>query len=138
MEEYEIRFGKRTQDFFELSPYHFSTFTIKGKKWRTLVHYWCASYFIANDYMKEMLRNTDTPEKALIIARKYGLKSFEQCAPKEILFSIQERFNQCDGVRSVLMCTGLTPLLYEGDEYLSGNNRYGKILMKVRELYADK
>lgn len=134
----EIKFGKASQSFFELSPYYFCTFEISGKKWRTLIHYWVASYFKRNPDMVETIRNLDTPEKAIRVGQKYGLKSFSQLNPKDILYAVQERFNQCDGIRNILLCTGLVYLNYDGVGFLAENNRYGKILMKVREIYADE
>jgi predicted NAD-dependent protein-ADP-ribosyltransferase YbiA (DUF1768 family) len=132
----EIKFGKRSQNFFELSPFYFCTFEAYGKKWRTLVHFWVASYFKSNPDMMETIRNLDTPEKALRVGARYGLKSLGQVNPKDVLYAIQERFNQNDSIRNILLCTGLVYLRYDGVGYMAENNRYGKILMKVREIYA--
>ena len=132
----EIKFGMRSQMFFELSPFYFCTFEISGKKWRTLIHYWVASYFKNNMDMMETIRNLDTPERALRVGVKYGLLDFNQINPKDILFAIQERFNQNDSLRTLLLSTGSVNLVYSGKGYLAENNRYGKIIMKVREIYA--
>jgi predicted NAD-dependent protein-ADP-ribosyltransferase YbiA (DUF1768 family) len=134
---YDIKFGRASQSFFELSPFFFCTYSIGGKKWRTLIHYWTASFF-NNDEMKDIVRGLDTPERAILVGKRYGLKDFNQIDPKIILTGIQERFNQCDGVRGVLLSTGDSNLIYTVPGYLSDNNRYGKILMKVREIYASK
>lgn len=134
-EEYEIKFGMKSQGFFELSPFYFCTYSIGGRKWRTLIHYWTASFF-KNDDMKEIIRGLDTPERALLVSKRYGLKDFNQVDSKVILTGIQERFNQCDGIRGVLLSTGLSTLVYTVPGFLSENNRYGKILMKVRDIYG--
>ena len=86
--------------------------------------------------MVEMIRNLDTPEKALKVGARYGLLDFNQINPKDILFAIQERFNQNDSLRTLLLSTGSVNLVYSGKGYLAENNRYGKIIMKVREIYA--
>lgn len=134
----EIKFGRKSQIFFELSPYYFCTFTLHGKKWRTLIHFWVASFFKNNEYMRETIRNLQTPEMAINVARKHGFKDFNQINPKDILVAVQERFNQNDSLRIVLLSTGSVNLIYDGQGYLSEHNRYGKVLMKVREIYEDK
>lgn len=131
----DIRFGMASQGFFELSPFYFCTYSIGGKKWRTLIHYWVASFF-KNDEMKDIIRGLDTPERAILVGKRHGLKDFDQIDPKVILAGIQERFNQCDGLRIVLLSTGDSNLIYTVPGFLSSNNRYGKILMTVRDIYA--
>lgn len=134
----EIRFGKKSQIFFELSPYYFCTFEIGGKKWRTLIHYWVASYFKSNPYMVEMIRNLQTPEMAINVAKRNGFTDFNIIDSRYILAAIQERFNQNDNLRLILLSTGDVNLVYDGTGFLRDNNRYGRILMKVRDIYADK
>lgn len=136
MRGYDIYFGLKSQRFFELSPYYFCTYEVSKRKWRTLIHYWCASYFSNNLYLYEDLRNADTPEKAIFIAKRYGLKDFDQCDSRKILYSIQERFNQSDSLRSALLSTGESTLIYTGGGYMGEGNRYGRVLMGVREIYA--
>lgn len=133
----EVKFGKKSQMFFDLSPFYYCTFVVGGKKWRTLIHYWVASYFKPNADMVETIRNLNSPELALRVGKKYGLNSLSQIDPKDILYAIQERFNQNDMIRHNLLSTGDVYLLYDGDGFLAENNRYGKILMKLREMYND-
>ena len=132
-----IKFGKRSENFFELSPYYFCTYTVGGVKWRTLIHYWVASYF-ENSELQEVIRNLDTPEKVLYVGKRHGLSNLWQCNSKGILLPIQQRFNQCDGIRGILLATGGAQLIYSGDGFMAENNRYGRILMKLRDIYADK
>lgn len=131
-----IKFGKRSQNFFELSPFYFCTFVIDRKKWRTLIHYWVASYFKNSNEMREIIRNLDTPDRALRVGSKHGLESFSQIDSKEIIHAMQERFNQNDSLRSILLSTGLSYLEYDGPGFLADENRYGRLLMKMREIYA--
>lgn len=132
----EIKFGKRSQQFFELSPYYFCTFIVGGKKWRTLIHYWIASYF-DNEYMKETIRNLSTPQMAINVAKKNGFIDFDQVDSKYIITGIQERYNQVDDLRLILLSTGLTRLVYDSTDFLGKDNRYGRILMKIREVYNE-
>ena len=132
-----IVFGKRSQEFFELSPFYFCTFTIGGKKWRTLIHYWVASYFKNNMYLMELIRNQDTPHKAIMMGEHHGLYDMNQINPKDIIYAIQERFNQNDGIKSILLSTGYYYLKYDGTGFMANDNRYGRILMKMREIYEN-
>ena len=88
--------------------------------------------------MMEVIRNLDTPDSVIRVGRKYGLKDFSQLDSKDILYAVQERFNQNDSLRTILLSTGLTRLVYTGTGFLADNNRYGRILMKVRDIYANE
>lgn len=135
MDRIDIRV--KGQPFFELSPYYFCTFIAYGKKWRTLIHYWTAMYF-ENDFMVDYIRNQDTPYIALNVARHNGFKDFDQIDKKKLLYGIQERFNQNDVLRSILLSTGSSEIVYGvGKDYLSRNNRYGRVLMRIREVYME-
>ena len=136
MEVDVIKFGKRAEGFFELSPFYYCTFVIGGKKWRTLIHYWCASYFVKSPDLQEVIRNIDKAERALFVARKYGMTDFDCCNSKRILLAIQERFNQSDGIKGILLSTGKAHLVYSIDGFLGKDNRYGRILMALRDIYA--
>lgn len=131
-----IKFGKRSQSFFELSPFYFCTFVIGKKKWRTPIHYWVATYFKSSEDMMEIVRNMDTPDRALRVGAKYGLNSFSQIDSREIIYAMQERFNQNDNLRGILLSTGLSYLEYDGPGFLADQNRYGRLLMKMRDIYA--
>ena len=133
----EITIGYKGQPFYELSPYAFCTFKARGKKYRTLIHFWLSTFF-KDEFMQDWIRNQDTPYIALNCARKKGFKDFSQIEPKWLIYGIQEKFNQNDNIRMVLLSTGSVNLKYAGSEgYLSENNRYGRILMRVREMYQE-
>lgn len=138
MMEYDsIIIGTREQPFYELSPYYFCTFKAYGKKWRTLIHYWTAMYF-DNEVMIDYIRNQETPHIAMNVARHNGFRDFNQIDKKKFLYGIQERFNQNDTLRSILLSTGSTNIIYgSGGSFLSENNRYGRILMRIREVYQE-
>lgn len=137
---YTIDFGSKSLNFFELSPYYFSTFQVGGKKYRTLIHYWYATYFKDDEGIAEMIRNLDTPNKVILVGNRCGLGSLKQLDSKELLYGIQARLTQNKKVKDALMCTGNAYLNYIGSKgylgYLSEDNRYGKLLMKVRDIYS--
>lgn len=134
---YTIRFGPRSMDFFELSPYYYCTFQIGNRKYRTLIHYWYSSYFKDDIQMMDTIRNLDTPEKVMLICKRYGLNSLEQIEPKVIIAGIQARIEQNPGIKDVLLCTGNSYLNYMDDKsYLGQENRYGRLLMKIRDIYS--
>ena len=133
----EIVIGYKNQPFYELAPTAFCTFSASGKKWRTLIHYWTAMFF-KDDFMQDWIRNQDTPQMAMSCASKKGFIDFHQIEPSLILYGLQEKFNQNDNVRLVLLSTGSITIRYAGSKgFLSENNRYGRLLMRVREIYQD-
>lgn len=135
--EDEIEFGLRGEPFFELSPYYYCTFTAYGKKWRTLIHFWCSMYF-KDDYTREYIRNQGTPQVAYNCAKAKGFKDFNSIDVETFIYGLQERFNQNDQLRMVLLSTGSANLKFQGSKgYLSENNRYGKLLMRIREMYQE-
>ena len=88
--------------------------------------------------MQDWIRNQDTYQMAINCARKKGFKDFNQIDSKYIIYGIQDRFNQNDQLRSILLSTGSVTLIYGGAKnFLSENNRYGRMLMRVRELYQE-
>lgn len=132
-----IIIGYKNTPFYELSPTYYSTFIASGKKWRTLVHFWVANYF-SDEFMKDWVRNQDTYQMAINCARSKGFKDFNQIDSKYLIYGIQERFNQNDQLRNILLSTGSVQIVYGGAKnYLSENNRYGRMLMRIRELYQE-
>lgn len=133
-----IQIGIKGQPFFELSPYYYCTFSAYGRKWRTLIHYWLAMYFDDREFMTDYIRNQETPYIAMNVAKHNGFKDFNQIDKKKFLYGIQERFNQNDTLRTILLSTGSEVLEYGvGKGFLSENNRYGRILMRIREVYQE-
>ena len=120
--EESIKFGRRIQPFFELSPYYYRGFTVDGKVWRTLIHYWCGSYL--NDV-----------NVVLAEGKRNGLEDFDKVPSDKILLGIKERFRQNDDLKLILMSTGNHTLVYDGVGFLADNNRYGRVLMKLRDRY---
>lgn len=135
MELDEIVIGYKNQPFYELTPTAFCTFTAKGKKYRTLIHFW-TSMFFKDEFMQDWIRNQDTPQMAMNCASKKGFKDFNQIDPKLLLYGLQEKFNQNDTIRTVLLSTGSVTIKYAGSKgFLSEKNRYGRLLMRLREIY---
>ena len=131
----ELMIGYRNMPFYELTPTYFCTFTSNGRKWRTLIHYWTAMFF-SDDRMREWIRKQDTPQMAMNCASKKGFVDFHQVDPKVMIKGLQDRFNQNDNLRSILLSTGNIDIVYAGSKnFLSENNRYGRMLMRLREIY---
>ena len=135
--EDEIIIGMKNQPFYELSPDFFCTFVVGGKKWRTLIHYWTAMYF-SDDFMIDWIRNQDTIQMAINCAKKKGFKDYNQVDTRKMILGFQERFNQNDRLRFILLSTGEATIKYMGSRgFLSENNRYGRMLMRLREVYQE-
>lgn len=133
-----ILIGIGNTPFCELSPYYYCTFKAYTLKWRTLIHYWSGMFF-EDEVLRNVIRNQDTPQKALALANSKGLQDFNQLDSQVFLYGIQERFNQNTQLKSIILSTGNCELQFIGNKgYLSYNNRYGKILMKLRNLYQEE
>lgn len=133
MDGRKLFFGRSTQIFYELSPYHVRSFTCAGRNYKSLVHYWLASIYSSSD-MKDMISSIWDVQKVIRLCNKQGFKDFNQVNPKEIVNGIQLLLSQNDDIKNLLLSTGERVLVYDGIGYLAENNRYGKLLMKVREI----
>lgn len=129
-----IKFGKRVQPFFELSPYHYRGIRIDNMTWRTLIHYWCGCYF-KEPYMKEYICTTNNIPTILKECSLKGMDDFDKIEPNKIIFGITEKFRQHKDLKSILLTTGSVDLIYDGVGFLAENNRYGRILMNLRRRY---
>lgn len=132
MDKKILKFGRKSQPFFELSPYHYRTFIIGNRKWRTLIHYWYASCFDDIDN-KEMIRNIDTPEHVIIRCKRIGITDVSMIDSKYIINGIVQKISQNNDIKNILAMTGGYTLVYDGFGYLAEDNRYGKLIMKLRE-----
>lgn len=132
-----ILFGGKKQILYELTPYYYRTFEIGREKYSTLMHYWYTSYF-KDENLREMIRNTDTVEHVIWKGKKLGIESVKQIDSKYVLNGIEARFNQNRDLRDVLLSTGNAELMYRGEQYLTEGNKYGKVLMRLREIYDNE
>ena len=88
--------------------------------------------------MRDWIRTQDTPQIAINCAKKKGFKDFNQIDPKYLINGMQAKFNQNDNIRMVLLSTGSVTIRYAGSKgFLSENNRYGRLLMRIREIYQE-
>lgn len=132
-----INFGSSGQLFFSLSPYYYCKIESGGRNYKTLIHYWIAHSF--DDYsLRETIRSASSPARAIFIGRRYGIEDFDKVDSKIILTGLKLKFEQNKDILSELLSTGNAELVYTGTGYLSEGNRFGKIVMKLREIYASK
>lgn len=135
--EFDIVLGAKGSPFHELLPTYYCTFTAGGKKWRTLIHYWTAMFF-TNTYIQDWIRSQETPQMAINCAKNKGFTDFDKVDKRYMIYGLQERFNQNDWLRGILLSTGDSNIIYAGRKgFLSDKNRYGRLLMKIREVYQE-
>lgn len=133
MNDRKIFFGRSTQIFYELSPYHARSFTCAGRTYKTLIHYWLSTLY-PNTGMKDMISSVWDVQKVIKLCNKQGFKDFNQVNPKEIVNGIQLLLTQHEDIKNILLSTGARTLVYDGLGYLAEDNRYGQLLMKIREI----
>lgn len=132
-----IKFGHRSNPFFDLSPYYFSTFEFDNLKWRTLIHAWCGAYVreTTQDYDKmNFIRNRNSPIEAYRMTKAFGMGSLGDLRHNLFLFVLGQYMKQNERFRGSLLITGNTPLIYtvKGDDFLYRGNRYGLLLEGIR------
>ena len=134
----KIAFGNKNQPFFELSPLYYSTFELFNHRWYSLMHFWVINS-ISDIYVQKELMQIKSIEKMIISAKKSGFVDIDIIDKTSFLMSIHEAFTQDERRGMILISTGSAELLYNAPKsYLTENNRYGKLLMRMRHIIADE
>lgn len=139
MGEDKVSFGNRNQPFFELSPLYPSRFEMLNREWNSLMHFW-----VINSYLdiktQEVLFKIRSIDELLKTSYKIGgTVHFEEMSNEVFLRSIHESFIQDEHRALILMSTGSAELIYNAPKsYLTENNRYGRILMRMRHIIAEE
>jgi ribA/ribD-fused uncharacterized protein len=145
----EIKFCLPVGKWWFLSPY--AEFPIKmevdGKfyTFSTVEHYYQAMKFYASDERFDVIRNLATPDEARVMTKKPEYKISRRVDFDKHKFDIMEqglraKFMQNPEAAKMLKATGdvvlikSCPICYKcGFGEGSGENRMGKILMKIRD-----
>ena len=102
------------------------------------MHFWvCTS--IPDIKAQDDLRQIRDISKMMVKAGKLGFEGLESVNKGLFLMGIHEAFTQDERRGMILMSTGSAELIYLAPKsYLTENNRYGKLLMKMRHIIADE
>lgn len=138
-----IYFYKEFGDLGYLASYSLHGFNKDGVYWKTVEHYYQAHKF-ADDNVKKIIINAETPKMASAIgrSRKYKLRDDWEQVKNEIMYdAVLAKFLAHPDLAEKLIATGDEEIIEETvkENYWGcgpdkdGLNMYGKILCKVRE-----
>ena len=139
----EIRFYSTRDAYGEFSNFHPSPFTLNGKKWPTVEHYFQAQKFTGTP-SEEEIRQAARPSLAAKMgrSRKRPLRrDWESVKDNVMRTALRAKFEQNEVHRNLLMSTSPAKLIEhtENDAYWgdggdgSGKNRLGQLLVELRE-----
>jgi len=145
--EMPIYFYSRTDDYGDFCNFSNHGFEQDGKYWLTVEHYFQAQKFAGTDY-EEIIRLSRTPKHAKELGRttKYPIRpDWESVKDGLMTKAVRRKFETHADVRARLLSTGDEEIVENapGDYYWgcgadgSGQNKLGKILMKVRDAIRD-
>ena len=138
-----IRFYTKNDPYYELSNFSPYGIEMNGLWYPTVEHYFQAQKFNDPEY-QEKIRTARTPKdsKSLGLSRQIPIRSDWQEVKDEIMFeACLKKFQTHKSLKELLLSTGDEELIenapmdyYWGcGETGTGQNKLGKILMRVRE-----
>jgi N-glycosidase YbiA len=143
-----IYFYTRTDKYGDFCNYSAHGFEIDGKYWPTVEHYFQAQKFAGTE-QEELVRRARTPGDAKSLGRSYyvPLRTDWEIVKDELMYrAVSRKFQTHKGIRERLISTGQEEIIENapGDYYWgcgadgSGQNKLGKILMRVRDELANQ
>jgi ribA/ribD-fused uncharacterized protein len=138
-----IYFYSSSEEFFEFSNFSKQGFTLKGKYWQTVEHYFQAQKFPGLP-QEERIRTAPTPGKAKQLGRTRSISlraDWEKVKDDIMRDAVMAKFRAHDELKKLLLSTGNEKLVENApkDSYWgcgrngNGKNMLGKILMETRK-----
>jgi hypothetical protein len=139
-----IEFNSKSEAFSELSNFHGAPFTINGKTYPTVEHFFQSQKFPGDPVLQEKIRVAKTP----VGAKRMGQAKSEHFRPdwdeiKETVMmeGLRAKFTQNPQLADLLRSTGTAMLIEKmpRDSYWGsgpngcGRNRMGRLLEQVRK-----
>ena len=140
-----IKFCSKSDEYFEFSNFYRSPFSVVGKVWKTVEHFYQAAKFIPTDPgWAEEIRQAETPGEAKKLGRseEHEMRSDWDEAKETIMrVALEFKFQDPELRRLLLSTEGQTLVEHApwGDAYWGDNgdgtglNRLGELLMELRE-----
>ena len=138
-----IEFNSKSEAFSEFSNFHSAPFTLNGKTYETVEHFFQCKKFPADIELQEKIRRAKTPTGAKRAGRTqspYFRQDWEEVKETVMLEGLRAKFTQNPQLADLLRSTG-TAILIEKmprDSYWGsgpngcGRNRMGRLLEQVR------
>jgi ribA/ribD-fused uncharacterized protein len=139
-----IEFYSSKPEFKEFSNFYSAPFTLDGKAWPTVEHYFQAAKFPGNPTYQEQIRQAKTAAQAKKLGASKEQKIREDWDAYRISVmekAVRAKFEQNESLRKLLLSTGNKELAEASPtDYFwgigkkkNGENRLGKILMNLRK-----
>jgi ribA/ribD-fused uncharacterized protein len=139
-----IEFYSSKPEFKEFSNFYSAPFTLDGKAWPTVEHYFQAAKFPGNPTYQEQIRQAKTAAQAKKLGASKEQKIREDWDAYRISVmekAVRAKFEQNESLRKMLLSTGNKELAEASPtDYFwgigkkkNGENRLGKILMNLRK-----
>ncbi|CAG9326881.1 unnamed protein product [Blepharisma stoltei] len=128
------------EDSIYLNNYFESPFTIGGKEYQTVEHFYQANKYPDHDTY-EMIRNCETPDQAKKLANsmQYDRENWQERKDEVMMRALWAKFLQHPELKEKLLETGDKVLIEDSnkDAYWGGalegsRNRLGEMLMEIR------
>eukprot|EP00800_Vazella_pourtalesii_P004272 TRINITY_DN145_c0_g1_i16.p1 TRINITY_DN145_c0_g1~~TRINITY_DN145_c0_g1_i16.p1 ORF type:complete len:857 (+),score=109.51 TRINITY_DN145_c0_g1_i16:42-2573(+) len=143
-----IRFFHEKDDLYPLTTFSMFRFKIADCVYRSLNHYFQAQKFTTSPEIYQSIINAPTPVEAINISQENAEEAIEDFNTDRIKImktGLRARFEQNPRLKDLLIETGNKELIFDNkhDRFWgigdgSGKNRFGKLLMKIREQYNTK
>jgi ribA/ribD-fused uncharacterized protein len=138
-----IEFNSKSAEYTELSNFHWSPFTLDGKMWPTVEHFFQAQKFPADLALQERVRSAKTAlgAKRLGRTKTAAFRSDWETVKDTVMYTaIKAKFQQNPELATRLKETGDVWLIEKSrsDSYWGsgpngcGLNKTGRILMRLR------
>jgi ribA/ribD-fused uncharacterized protein len=144
-----LEFSSKSETHAELSNFHLTDFTIDGKTWRSVEHYFQAQKFPGDPVLQERVRAAKTAVGAKRLGQtrsEHFRRDWEEVKEDIMLSGLRAKFIQNTELKELLVKTTGLHLLEKNrsDSYWGtgpngcGRNRTGVLLMKVRTEIASQ
>ena len=140
-----IKFNSSSPTHSEFSNYYHSPFSLDGKVWKTVEHYYQANKFLPNDpEWAEQVREASGPgtAKKMAWSEDHPIRSdWDEVKDDVMMRALRAKFIDPELHRLLMSTDGMTLVEYTpwGDFYWgdggdgTGKNRLGELLMELRE-----
>lgn len=139
-----IYFYSTKPEFKELSNFYPASFTLDGKDWPTVEHYFQAMKFPNNPEYQEKIRKTANPASAkkLGLSKEVPIRENWDTYRLEVMRkAIEAKFTQNEELKELLLSTGNRKLMEASPTDIfwgigkskKGQNMLGKMLMELRD-----
>ncbi len=138
-----IKFGNNQHNqYLYLAPSSPHSFTLEGKEWPSVEHYYQAMKYHNTD-LEEQIRMASTTIRARLIANRSKNTprgDWKDVREKLMYKALHAKFSQHENLKRKLLGSDVKELVFTSrtNPWLIDDNRYGKLLMRLRKHFERK